>query len=197
VGAHAGQPALVHALDEEGQALLTAPAQGPNSFGDAALIAQATVEATLETEPGSRWLRLHRADFQLFLRTAPPRLIHRLKLRGEVQLYFGEELASERYSWLQEGEGVVWPTRRHWLVLLRKTGLSLIAMMIILMSFAGLLVLPGGQLGASFGLIAAGAVALAFFLWGFYDYWNDYLVVTNQRLVKRRVFAKQTVQETG
>jgi CRP-like cAMP-binding protein len=194
-----GSQALVHALDEHGEALPTTTARGPNFFGEAALLAQATVDSTLEAEAGGQWLRLHRGDFQAFLRTAPARLIDKLKLRGEVQLFIGKQPASERYPWLQEGEGVIWPSRRHWLILIRKTWPALLVLIGVLMSYSGLALIPGWQIGVGAGLAVAGLFALGFFLWGLYDYWNDYIVVTTRRMVleERVLLQSQRLQETG
>lgn len=194
-----GSHAQLHALGENGEALTTTAVQGPNYFGEAALFAQTLSDSTIEAEANSQWLRLHRADFQSFLRLDHYRLLKKMKLRADVQLVVNGKEAVLRYPWLQEGEGVISTSRRHWVVLLRKTWLSLTTLTVVLMSFAGLAVMPGIQIVAGLGLASLGGVALAFFLWGLYDYWNDYLVVTNRRIVHQEMVLLQSrrLHETG
>jgi CRP-like cAMP-binding protein len=194
-----GQRALVHALDERGQALITTAVVGPVAFGEAALLAQSPVESTLEAETGGQWLRLHRADFQLFLRANRYRLLDKLKLRGEVQLLFGEEEAGERYPWLQEGEGIIWLSHRHWLVLIRKTWPWLLLFTLAVIGLATFSLVPGLGLLLSIPLVLVGGLAVGLLGWGLYDYWNDYIVITNHRLVRQEKILLQSVrlQETG
>jgi CRP-like cAMP-binding protein len=194
-----GQRALVHALDERGQPLIPTAVVGPRAFGEAALLAQSPVEATLEAEAGGQWLRLHRADFQIFLRTNRYRLLDKLKLRGEVQLLLGDKEASERYPWLQEGEGIIWLSHRHWLVLIRKTWPSLLLFALAVVGLSLFSVVPGVGLLASIPLGLLLGLALGLLGWGVYDYLNDYIVITNHRLVRQEKILLQSVrlQETG
>ena len=194
-----GHRAQIHALDEHGLALIPTAAQGPNYFGEAALYAQTVVEATLEAEAGNQWLRLHRADFQNFLRVNDYRLLDKLKMRGEVQLLVGDVEAGERYPWLQDGEGVIWPVRRHWLVLVQKTWFAQLLLGLILLGFVGVSLLPGWRWLAGTFLSVAGLFAVGLFLWGLYDYWNDYIVVTTRRLVRQEhvLLQSQQLHEAG
>lgn len=189
-----GHRAQIHALDDNGQALMPNTAQGPNYFGEAALYAQMVVEATLEAEAGNHWLRLHRADFQTFLRASGFRLLDKLKMRGEVKLLVDDVEAGERYPWLQDGEGVIFPVRRHWLVLVRKTWFAQLLLTLVLLSFVGLPLLPGWRWLAGTFLTIAGLFSLGLFLWGLYDYWNDYIVVTTRRLVRQEHVLLQSRQ---
>ncbi len=190
--------AKLHALDERGQSLITTVVQGPAAFGEAALIAQSSVDSTIEAEAGSRWLHLHRSDFQQFLDDTASQLRAKLRVSSNLQALLNTDTDS-RYPWLQDGEIVIWPSHRHWLVLIGKTWLSLLLLSITLMSMMGLRIWPGSQPILSTGLMLLGTVGLGMFLWGFYDYWNDYVVVTNRRLIRQEHLFLQSLhlQETG
>jgi CRP-like cAMP-binding protein/uncharacterized membrane protein YdbT with pleckstrin-like domain len=194
-----GQPARLHALDDDGHALSTTMVQGPLAFCEGALLAQTVFEATLEAPEGSQWLRLHRADFQAFLREGGTALASKLHLRQEVQLQVGQRPATEQYPWLQDGEGIIWPSRRHWFVLLRKLWLA--ALLFVLMLLTGgveaLLRPPLAGWPSLTGLLAL--FTLGLLAWNVYDYWNDYIVVTNRRIVREehRLLQSRRLQETG
>lgn len=190
--------ARLHAVGEQAQPLITTVVQGPAAFGEAALIAQTPVDSTIEADVGSRWLHLHRADFEQFLRDTTSQLRAKLRVSGNLQEIFDEE-TNARYPWLQDGEIVIKPSHRHWLVLVGKTWLSLVMLAITLLSLLGLSAWPGTQPLLGTGLLLFGLFSFGLFLWGFYDYWNDYIVVTNRRLVRQEHLFLQShrLQETG
>ena len=65
--------AVLSALDEENRALPRAPVRGIVTFNETALLAPTPVELTVESEPGSLWLRLHRQDYQRFGQICGPK----------------------------------------------------------------------------------------------------------------------------
>ena len=179
-----GSRATLHAL-ENGQALQPTQVHGPNFFGELALRVEHAVNSTVQAEPGSQWLRLHNSDFQSFLRDYGQDLLDKLTLSPAAEHYLGQTHARRRYAWLQKGENLVAFQRRHWLALLRKVALSLV--LSVLTMILWVVLTAQGWLGAWgwFGVAAAGFISLFSFVWGFVDYYNDYLLITNQRLVRQ------------
>lgn len=178
-----------------GGALRSTPVDGPNTFAETALTAPAPIPATVVATANSHWLRLHHADYEAY-----QRLVGRTGINSAQRAGRDAEVAWRRgFPWLQSGEWVLWPSRRHWLVLIRKTWLALLLLALAFIGFSARYLLPGPQvtLTAVVGLV--GAVALALFLWGLYDYWNDYIVVTNRRFVRQEQVFLQSLrlEETG
>jgi len=179
-----GSRATLHAL-EEGQALQPTQVHGPNFFGELALRVEHAINSTVQAEPGSQWLRLHNSDFQSFLRDYGQDLLNRLTLSPAAEHYLGRAQARRRYGWLQQGENLVVFQRRHWLALLSKVAFSLVLSVATVILWAALTV--QGWLGfwAWLAVAAAGFFSLISFAWGFLDHYNDYLLITNQRLVRQ------------
>lgn len=179
-----GSRATLFALHDS-QGLQPAMVQGPNFFGELALRVHHTLNSTVQAEPGSQWLRLHVEDFQAFQAEYGADLGTRLSLSPAAEHYLGEAQARQRYSWLQAGENLVLFQRRHLLALLRNVAVSLILSLILVIFWATLA--AQGWLAPPFLWIIGilGGVSALQFAWGLIDYLNDYLLVTNQRLVRQ------------
>jgi CRP-like cAMP-binding protein len=181
----AGGRATLHAL-EGGQALQPTVVSGPNFFSELALRAEQPLNSTVQAEPNSQWLRLQTEDFHAFLRQHGPELLGELALSPVAEKVLGQSETRRRYAWLQKGENLVLFQRRHWLALLRKVLFALI--LFVLVGSAGLLLLSTGAaqpVWIFWLLTGTGLLALIQFTWGLLDYLNDYLLVTNQRLVRQ------------
>ena len=179
-----GSRATLFAL-ESGQALQPTPIYGPNFFGELALRVDHTLNSTVQAEPASTWLRLHQADFRAFLRQYGQNLQADLTLSPAAERFLGRAEERKRYPWLQVGENLVLFQQRHPLALLQKILFSLVLSTIIVVTWVT--VASRGWLDPwhlwVFGIL--GAVSVAQFFWGLLDYLNDYLLVTNQRLVRQ------------
>jgi CRP-like cAMP-binding protein len=179
-----GSRATLFAL-EGGQALQPTPIYGPNFFGELALRVDHTLNSTVQAEPGSQWLRLHRADFRTFLRKYGQHLQSRLTLSPAAERYLGHAQERQRYPWLQVGENLVLFQQRHPLALLRNILFSLIVSSLVIFFWVSLA--AQGWLAPwllwLFGIL--GVISVLQFIWGLIDYLNDYLLVTNQRLVRQ------------
>ncbi|MCC6455066.1 MAG: cyclic nucleotide-binding domain-containing protein [Caldilineaceae bacterium] len=179
-----GSRATLFAL-EGGQALHPTPIYGPNFFGELALRVDHTLNSTVQAEPGSQWLRLHQSDFRTFLSHYGQNLQGELTLSPDAERYLGRAEERKRYPWLQVGENLVLFQHRHPLALLRNIAFSLILSTVILvvwLNVAGQAWLAPWLLWV-FGVL--GVISLLQFGWGLMDYLNDYLLVTNQRLVRQ------------
>lgn len=193
-----GERARIHALDATGQALQSTGAEGPNYFGEVALRAQIPADSTIEAEAHSEWLRLHTRDLEAFGRQEGEDLRRKLALRGNIEQLLERADARRHHSWLHPGEFIDLFRRRHWIVLLRKTWPAQLLFWLIFLP--GILFAVGanqpGQwldwLWLFMGLVIVGQL-----LWGVLDYYNDYLIVTNRRVVRQEevIFLKQWRQE--
>lgn len=193
-----GQRARIHALDASGQALQSTGAEGPNYFGEVALRAQMPADSTVEAEADSQWLRLHVRDLEAFSHQEGEDLRPKLALRADIGLLLEREDARRHHTWLQPGEFIDLFRRRHWLVLLRKTWPAQLLFWLIFVPGVALSLAtarPSGWLDwlwVAIGLIVVGQLG-----WGLLDYFNDYLIVTNRRVVRQEevIFLKQWRQE--
>ncbi len=179
-----GSRATLFAL-ESGQALQPTPIHGPNFFGELALRVDHTLNSTVQAEPASQWLRLHQADFRAFLRQYGQALQTQLTLSPAAERFLGRAEERKRYSWLQIGENLVLFQHRHPIALLRNILFSLVLSTVVIVTWVT--VATRGWLDSwllwVFGLL--GAVSVMQFVWGLLDYLNDYMLITNQRLVRQ------------
>ncbi|MCS7055169.1 MAG: cyclic nucleotide-binding domain-containing protein [Thermoflexales bacterium] len=138
------------------------------------------VETIEAVTPAQLWY-IPRAEFQQLLQRQK-HLRERLSYTPEEQQYIKQP---RRFDSQRPGELVLWFGRRHWWVLLRRQWLTMLMLL-----FLGVTFLPPIQslLSGALGVVpraALGLVALANFLWCFVDWWNDYYVVTDQRVIHR------------
>jgi uncharacterized membrane protein YdbT with pleckstrin-like domain len=97
----------------------------------------------------------------------------------------GAERERRRYAWLEPNENLVIFQRRHWLALAQRLLFPTLFSLVLLSLY--LWALSRGWQGAWLGWSVALLTLLAAiqFAWGIADYLNDYLLVTNQRLVRQ------------
>lgn len=192
------QRARIHALDASGQALQSTGAEGPNYFGEVALRAQMPADSTVEAEADSQWLRLHVRDLEAFSRQEGEDLRPKLALRADIGLLLEREDARRHHAWLQPGEFIDLFRRRHWIVLLRKTWPAQLLFWLIFVPGVSLSLVtarPSGWLDWLW--LAIGLIVVGQLLWGLLDYFNDYLIITNRRVVRQEevIFLRQWRQE--
>jgi len=177
-----GSQATLRALDG-GQALQPARIYGPNYFSELALKVDHPLDSTVQAEAGSQWLRLHNEDFRTFLEEAGPHLMDRLNLGPAAERHLGRTRARRRYNWLATGENLVRLQRRHVIVLLRKTAFSGILLAILGLALAVAFYQGWNGFWQIIALCLMAAAAAVHLIWSLLDYLNDYILVTNQRLV--------------
>jgi CRP-like cAMP-binding protein/membrane protein YdbS with pleckstrin-like domain len=191
-----GRRALLHATDKENRALPETRAEGLTYFNEAALLYQASAASTLEAEAGSQWLRLHFRDFRAFLKQVDqPELEEQLQA-GEMDEQKADAQSQPVFSWLRRGERIVFLARRHWVVLVRKLIWAILLTFLVLLGLA-LIFLAGYD--PTWLLVTTGFLALLMlgaYWWGIEDYRNDYLIVTNLRVVRQEkvIFLRETRQ---
>jgi len=189
--------AAIRALDKNGNQLSSALAVGPTHFGELALLGQVSQESTVEAEPGSMWLRFHWRDLEAVSTLLGVNLRPQLNIRTTRSIRPMQEAVQRKYDWLQPGEQVIIFSRRHWVAFLRKNlpGIILVAFLTAFLVLA--LLLPGEQtiLRVIISLLLMGSIlALA---WGTLDYFNDWLVITNRRVMNQEklLFVNETRRE--
>jgi CRP-like cAMP-binding protein/membrane protein YdbS with pleckstrin-like domain len=178
-----GSNAIIDALDKEGRNMRNTVVTGPTYFAETALLGQIAQDSTVEADAGSEWLRLHWHDFEYFDVLDPDDLRSKLQVKTPKQpLLVGKE-ARRKFPWLQPGETVAYFSRRHWVAFFMKNFLTFVFIgLVIVFGFVGW-ALPNVQIwviGTVILLLLLATVALA---WGIVDYRNDWLVVTNRRVV--------------
>jgi CRP-like cAMP-binding protein len=178
----AGGKATLSALGRDDRALPRTPVDGIVYFGEVALRVARDVRSTVEAEPGSLWLRLHWRDFRHFLEMEGQELQEKLNIR------LPEEENAPKFSgfehpWLGEGEVMIDLRRRHWIALLPK---MLWAALFFFLG-APLAVLSITFLGVNSILAygVAGVLVTLAVAWGLIDYLNDFLIITNQRVIQQ------------
>lgn len=181
--------ATVVALNTHGHEIARSRVQGPTYFNEATLRAQHYLDSTVDAESDSQWLRLHRQDFFVFLRETDPQLASKLTMNVDVEEYLIQEERS-RYEWLQDDELLILFRRRHWIVLIRKTFWPLVISVVLI----GLWLLlertvEMRPLWQTVLWSIAGVGIGGYWLWGIIDYLNDFLLITNNRVVRQEKIA--------
>lgn len=197
-----GSRARVHALNPDGSALLSTDVRGLTFFSEGALALPLPVDSTLEADAGSEWMRLHRRDFDAFAAEERLSNLGRRLFGGSAQVAAATTNSAQTidvtYPWMEEGEVVIALRRRHWLEVLRKCWFALVVFIVLLLS-SGMGWLGAGQPLVRWfmgGLAVAGLLQM---IWGVVDYLNDFLVVTNRRLVRQEkvIFFRELRQEAA
>ena len=174
--------AVLSALDEDNRALPRAPVRGIVTFNETALLAPNQVELTVESEPGSLWLRLNRQDFQRFGQICGPEIVDKVAARLPVQADDADLEQRQDYKWLRKDEILVTLQLRHWLALLGQSRTTVVAVFVS----AGLIWLLS-TLGISLwvGLGISALLVILTVIWGILNYLNDYFIVTNRRVIQQ------------
>ena len=185
----------VHAFDGSGAAFQRIGVEGPAYFGERALYFDRPVGAAVEAEEGSQWLRLHRDDLTLLDAQAGHELKKRLPLLPTAAAAAGRV---EPRLELQAGESIEMVQTRHWLVLIGNISFAVTVLFVLLLLSLGVVLGRFAPTAYYTPLVAIGGIiALLQLAWGLIDYLNDYLIVTNRRLILNEevIFFKQWRQQ--
>lgn len=178
-----GGHAAIHALDGRGNKLLTTVTPGATYFGETALLGQMPQDSSIEAQAGSEWLRLHWTDFKQFVDHEPGNLRNEIEVRTKRQAVVASEQQRQKYAWLQPGELLILLSRRHWIAFLRKgiPAFIVFAALVTVAIFGSFI--EGYQFWIAIPAAILAVIALLAFIWGAIDYFNDWVVVTNRRVV--------------
>jgi CRP-like cAMP-binding protein/uncharacterized membrane protein YdbT with pleckstrin-like domain len=191
--------ARLHALDRDGQALQSTGVTGPAYFGEIALRLEMPADSTVEAEANSHWLRLHVGDLDALSLLTKVDLRRKLQLRNHATALMSGLEQRRQYGWLQPGEFIVDARRRHWIVLLRMTWPAQLLFWLIFLPGSLFSIFSGAAGWATWLLLLVGLTLVGQLAWGVLDYLNDYLIVTNRRVVRQEevILLKQWRQEAS
>ncbi|MFN4292832.1 MAG: cyclic nucleotide-binding domain-containing protein [Thermoflexales bacterium] len=138
-------------------------------------------EVTIETVTPAQLWYIPRGEFQQLL-AREGYIREHLTYTPEAEKYIKQR---RRFDTQRPGELVLWFGRKHWWVLLQSQWFTA-----LMLTFAGAAFLPPLRpiFSGLFGQVLVGALlfaAFASFLWFLIDWWNDYYVVTDQRVIHR------------
>lgn len=186
--------ALVRATDEKGRERPrhTITVGQDDVYGLKALVAgdrhTATVRSIVQPgngtgQPpldGSDWLTLQHDDV-LYLLHSRPDLWRDTPLWQTIMV----KPKQKRFRWQGDEEEILLVTRRHGIYLvMRILGILLLALAIVGILWVLLEFLPIGPMTLLTGFLVFSAVFLPVFAWYVVDYFNDYYVITNQRILR-------------
>lgn len=177
----------VRRMDARGQEQVIDYLSAPRFFGETSLLTGVPHDATTEVFSQEADLYvLPKNEWDIFF-NAHPDLKAQLRIRPDVQA----KLAARQFKWLSEGEYVVAQTRRHpfalWLML-RLPGIGAGALALLAL-FATLIYTATGSTLGFLGSLSAILWGLGLFIivggfgWTVLDWSNDWLVVTNKRVI--------------
>lgn len=181
-----GRKATMVSLNSKGREIAKSQVYGPTYFSEAALRVQRYLEATVDAEPDSEWLRLHWKDFRMFLHEDDESLVDQLTMTVDVESLLGTRESRELYPWLEEGEQLIEFRRRHWIALVSQLIIPSVITIFVLITW----IVLGSFLPAAFGIqlfvwVPILILLVVVWLWGIADYYNDYILVTNRRIVRQ------------
>lgn len=177
--------ATVSAVDGGGKAIANTQLSGPTYFNELSLRVLRPVKSTVDAEVNSQWLRLHRRDFQVFIKETDKDLLRNLVLSEDLKAK-DDDKERKRYPWLQDGEEVRIDKRRHWIALARLAMIPFSATLVLVIVWLATLFLFTPLLWvqlAIFGPLLLGLIGV--WAWAIADYLNDYLIVTNLRVMNQ------------
>jgi CRP-like cAMP-binding protein/membrane protein YdbS with pleckstrin-like domain len=177
--------AIIDAIDDSGRNMLDTVVTGPTYFAETALLGQFPQDSTVEADAGSEWLRLHWRDFEYFDAVEPADLHALLQVKTPRQALLVGKEARRKYPWLQPGEVVAYFSRRHWIAFVFKNFLTLVFIGLVVVFGVVGRALPGQQMWVIATVILLLVLAGLALVWGVIDYRNDWLVVTNRRVVNQ------------
>lgn len=176
--------ATVAALNSDGQAIARTKLYGPIYFSELALRAQRPIKSTVNAEINSQWLRLHWKDFRVFLKETDSGLARKLVLTENLDSDDDDD-DRDRYSWLQEGEVLELFCRRHWIALASRIILPFFLSLLLVLLWLGSIMIEFSLFTQSVIFGPLTLILLALWSWFVADYMNDYLIVTNLRVMRQ------------
>lgn len=168
--------ALVSAAHARGRLRPVGYLRPGSFFGVTSVLLGEPHDTTIEAKTDLTALVIYRVDLDR-LRRASPDLDESLLLPDEVST----KMRHEPFRWQGPGEVAVYFARRHWIALARS--LSLPALALVALGAFFVAVLPPAWWAPLLGLLGAACALAAGWVW--FDWRNDYFVVTTQRVVHR------------
>ena len=171
--------ALQKTYSNEGNLIASTTVGRGFSFGEASLLFGDPAKYTVETIRKTDWIRIHRQDFDLFLKENQESKEHitipdALQQRMEERVFMAQ--------WQRDDEEILSLYRRHWIVLLKRK-FRLVLFWLVQLLIAAILRLATGSWHLVPHIIFAAFYTILWVGWIVVDYMNDFHIVTTQRVV--------------
>ncbi len=172
--------AIVHRINDQGLRRPVGTMQAGDYFGITALFVGEPRDATVTASTDMHYYVINRAAFDQLLQ-ANPEIRRELVIPQDILA----KLRAPRYPWLNPGELVILQCRRHWLVLAQRFVPITLVLLLLAALIATLVIL--GLLSTKWllGLAVIAGLYIPFALWRWFDWRNDYFVVTTHRVTHR------------
>lgn len=175
----------VRRIDARGNEHVIDYYRAPHAFGETSLLTGAPHDVTVDVFSEFAELFILTRDEWLAFLAQYPAIQEKLNVRPDVR----KKLAMPRFPWLGEGEYVVVYTRRHWFALflmlrfplLVAVGLILIAGLVSLFSALSNTAALAWLNTLFWGIAIVWLIGAV--IWTVVDWSNDYLIITNRRVV--------------
>ena len=178
--------------DERGEETTLNYLQAGDSFGQNSLLTGERRDVTVEVEEDALLLHLEKGDFDRLLREYPS-VGEALKLGAKVR----EPMLTRRFPWQREDEVLVALSLKHVYAFVKGLWLLIFP----LLALGGILVLAliidWTDISLYVVCTVIGVMAFLLGIWLFFDWRNDYYVVTNKRVVhvEKIILLRETRQE--
>ena len=141
------------------------------------------MDSTVQADPNSQWLRLHRDDFAAFLDDTDVTLQSKLKMGPAAERNLGRIKTRRKYKWLQENERLITFQRRQIFILWHRLFSTFLLMIALVTAGYAFYRMGWTDRWAQITLAVPAVIVLWLVFWHIANYLNDYILVTNQRIV--------------
>jgi uncharacterized membrane protein YdbT with pleckstrin-like domain len=174
--------ALIRSAEKGGKDPIKGVAEAGELLNELSFTTERPDDVTIEAATPLLLWYIPRADFRALLADHDD-LAEHLDYSEEARAIRDQK---RRFAEQRVGEKILWFSRRHWWAFLRSQfltiGLGVLLLLFVLVP--GLDAFENSFIGAIIVSVLAIATALVF-AWNAYDYWNDYFVITDQRVIHR------------
>lgn len=145
-------------------------------FGEQGLLTGHTRNATVKAEKDTLLLVISREHFKKMLRKLPD-----LRAMFDIMMSSRELATKTQFKWLADNEVIYFLARKH-PILLYQTLIIPLLLMLIVFGLVAVTLLTEMMIFVAVGAIL-GLVDVAWIIWRYIDWGNDFYIVTNQRVI--------------
>ncbi len=176
--------ALVRRVDDRGFSRPVGVLRAGDSFGTTSLLLAEPRDASVIARSDMHLWTIERAAFQRLLDDRPA-IARMLVLPDTV----AERTSFPNFSWLGPSERVIHYCHRHWIPLVLTLGAGTVGIALVLAVIVGAIRATGQGWDPTLWLLIPGSGWLIFVVWHWFDWVNDQVVVTTQRISYREQVA--------
>jgi uncharacterized membrane protein YdbT with pleckstrin-like domain len=176
--------AIIQRVDDRGFARPVATLREGDTFGTTSLMLSEPRDATVVSSTEMNLWTIERRAFQDLLASRPS-VARALSVPDEI----AARLHMPDFAWLGPSERVVRYCHRHWMPLLLRVSAATLVLAAVLGVVLLYLQKSGQEWDPTLGLLVPVAIYIAFVTWHWFDWVNDQVVVTTQRISYREQVA--------